>query len=197
MLLVAVLFLGSGYLTYWMYSWTEAHYHIHTFTTDAFYELWIGLPFAILSVALWVRPKARISLVVASVILLDCVAWALAHWTALYLSWLPNGYVNMAIAGFVGGLGVTLATGLGCARLRSFSCRAGGAVVGAIAAIPFGQLVDASAHKGIVYSPHDQTVLAVSFPVWQIAVGLWLYSYAESKGKLPIERTGTRATTVG
>jgi hypothetical protein len=158
-LLLAVLFVGSGLLTYQIYYWVAR-------TSDQFQlalQLLTGLPFGLACSLRFVRPQKKW---MALAVFLDCVTWVAAFRLGIAFAGNLNPYVGMSLAGLVGGLGVTLATGLGCRTLYAGRTLAGAALAGAVAGAPFGLVLDRSIHENLV--------LAISFPLWQAAVGLWI-----------------------
>jgi hypothetical protein len=165
-MLLAVLFVGSGLLTYQIYRWISKNKDDYQFV----YQLVTGLPFGM---ACSFRLMGQRKWIVPTVIL-DCITWVVAYRLGLALAGSVNPYPGMAIAGMVGGLGVTLATGLGRRTLYSWRTFAGAALVGAIAGLPFGLVLNRSAKEDLI--------LAICFPLWQIAVGMWI---AVRSGLLP------------
>ena len=159
----AALFAASGFLTYELYASGEQSSRPHDLFTDAWYELRTGLPFGIVTAALWARPIAWI----VPIVLLDCGAWFAAYYVAIGLWARVGAYPAMAAAGFVGAFLVVLFTGLGCRKLWSLKPLFEVALVGAVAGIPFALLSSGS-------STPNLTVLAWTFPLWQVAVGAWM-----------------------
>jgi hypothetical protein len=133
----------------------------------------VALPFAVLSVALWVRSLKLAPIIVV----LDAVAWQAAFRAAIALNG-PGDYAAVCIGGFIGAAGVVACMGL---IRRELLARAGWAgLLGAVSALPFGLWlhVDSGANAG---SPH-LPLLILCFAVWQIAIGLFLqHSYSRSR----------------
>lgn len=169
---IALLLVVSGLLTGVIYAWTEGHYYVHTIASEAFYELWIGLPFGILAAALWARPRMR----QPAVVVLICGSWAAAHWTALYLSAQRGSYVAMCSAGFIGALAVTISLSVACDRVRSARCLIGSPLTGAVAAIPFAWEFSSGSTNSVEGLVVDPWRLVLPFTMWQLAVGMWIYA---------------------
>jgi hypothetical protein len=161
---VALLFAASGWLTYWLYITGERSAHAHDFLTDTWFYLRTGLPFAIASTALWVRPAPWMPLIA----LLDCVAWFAAYWVAIFLWPRAGTFPGMAVAGMVGAVGVTLFTGLACRRLWSSRWLLRAAIAGAVAGLPFALFSSTD-------STPNQNVLVWAFPLWQLVLGVGFY----------------------
>jgi hypothetical protein len=152
-----VLFIGSGLLTYQIYYWIA--------NPDRFplvMQLLTGIPFGLACSVRFIRSRKWIPLAV----LLDSATWVAAYRLGLPLAGNLNPYAGMAVAGILGGLGVTASTGLGCRSLYTRRALGGAALVGAIAGLPFGLLLNRSGQEALI--------LAISFPLWQVAVGLWI-----------------------
>jgi len=160
-----------------IYAWTEGHSYVHTIASEAFYELWIGLPFGILAAALWARPKVR----QPAVVVLICGSWAAAHWTALYLSAQRGSYVAMCSAGFIGALAVTISLSVACDRVRSARCLIGSPLAGAIAAIPFALAFSSGTTNSVEGLVVDPWRLVLPFAVWQLVVGMWIYACVKAQ----------------
>ena len=158
-MLLAVLFVGSGLLTYQVYYWVSK-------TSADEYQLALqlltGLPFGIACSLRFVRPRRWATLAV----LLDCMIWVAAFRLGLALLNI-NPYFGMALAGALGAIGVTASTGLGCRVLWSRRTLAIVALVGAIAGAPFGLIMNRSRQENLI--------LAISFPLWQVAVGMCIW----------------------
>ena len=158
-MLLATLFAGSGLLTYQVYSWVAK-----TGTDDL--QLWLqlltGLPFAVACSLRFMRPLQR----AGTGILLDAITWVVAFRLGVALAGMMYPPLGLAIAGLVGALGVVAATGIGCSRLYSRRTLTGAALIGALAGSPFGLIVNRSEQENMI--------LAICFPLWQIAVGLWI-----------------------
>jgi len=151
LVLVALLFAGTGVLTEVL---------IDTGITRTFLgNAPAALPFAILAVLLCVRPAWLTPLVA----ILHCAVWTGAVQIAVALDQ-PAPQVNMCVAGFAGGLGVSLATALGCRKLFRVRSLALIASAGLIGAIPFQ-----------IGGP--DSVMPIDFAVWQAAVGTLLYAF--------------------
>ena len=155
---LAVLFVGSGLLTYQIYYWVAK---IGNDDTQLFYQLLTGLPFGIACSLRFMRPsKWAIPAVV-----LDCVTWVVAYRVTLAASG-ANVFLGAELGGFLGGLGVTAATGLGCRSLYTFRTLGVGALLGGLAALPFSLVLNGSEHEAMI--------LAFAFPLWQVIVGIWI-----------------------
>jgi hypothetical protein len=156
--LLALFFLGSGLLTFQIYSWIAK-------TGPDEYQLVLqlltGVPFGAACTLRFVRPGKW----ALPVLLLDCLTWVAAYRLALSLSGL-NAFAVTALAGAAGAVGVTASTGIGCRVLYSKRTLATAALIGAIAGWPFGLILDRSAQQDMI--------LALAFPLWQVAVGLWI-----------------------
>jgi len=151
--LIAVLFAGAGVLT-------------EQLVDTAFTRTFLGiapvvLPFAILAALLCVRPWWLMPLVA----ILHCAVWSGAVRIAESLD-SPTYRLNMCVAGLAGGLGVALATAIGCRKLFRVRPLALLAATGALAAIPF----------QIGWS---DSLMPLNFAIWQAAVGTLLYALAE------------------
>jgi hypothetical protein len=158
-MLLAVLFIGTGLLTYQIYYWVAKAADQY----QVVLQFLPGLPFGVACSLRFVRPGKRIPLA----ILLDCVTWFIAFRLGLLSAGdNVNPYAVTAAAGMVGALGVTTSTGLGCSSLHSHRTLIGAAALGAITGAPFGLVVNRS--------PQENLILAISFPLWQVAVGLWI-----------------------
>jgi hypothetical protein len=156
----AILFTGSGLITYQVYYWVARS------VPDEYQmvaQLLTGLPFGVACSVRFMRPEKWVKLAV----LLDSVTWVAAYRLGLPLSGNLNPYVGMAVAGLLGALGVTASTGLGCRSLYSRRALGGAALLGAIAGTPFGLILNRTQHEAII--------LAISFPLWQVVVGLWIW----------------------
>jgi hypothetical protein len=162
-----VLFAASGILTYQLYVWGEQGSHAHNIVTDTWYELRTGLPFGILSATLFVRPLKRFPWIA----FLDCFAWFAAYYTAIALWSRIGSYGSMAVAGFVGALAVAFFTGLARRELWTRRSLFQIALVGGAAGMPFAIAPS---------STPNLNVLTWTFPLWQIAVGAWLYANTTS-----------------
>jgi hypothetical protein len=162
-MLLAVFFVGSGLLTYQVYYWVSK---TGTDEYELALQLLTGLPFALACTLRFVRPRRWTVLAV----FLDCVTWVVAFRLGLALLKV-NPYFGMALAGAVGALGVMASTGLGCRVLWSRRTLAIAALVGAIAGAPFGLILNRSQQENLI--------LAISFPLWQVAVGMWIWMSSE------------------
>ena len=147
---IALLFAGAGVLT----ELAADTAIVHTFLGNAP----AVLPFAILAAVLSVRPPWLMP--VAAV--LYCAVWTGAVQIAVLLD-SPAHYMNMCIAGLAGGLGVALATAIGCRELFRFRPLALLTATGAIAAIPF-------------QMGGPDSLMPLDFAIWQGAVGTLLYA---------------------
>ncbi|HYL78311.1 MAG TPA: hypothetical protein VEU96_29240 [Bryobacteraceae bacterium] len=133
----------------------------------------IALPFAAVSVALWVRSFTPALIIV----ILDALAWQAGFRTAIALAGLGE-YAAVCIGGFVGAAGVVASMGL--IRRELLSQAGWAALLGAVTAAPFGLWlrVDSGASSG-----SHLPLLIMCFAVWQIAIGLFLqYHYSRSRG---------------
>jgi hypothetical protein len=165
-----ILFLASGLATFGVYFLTSKA--IDSLLTETV----PGLPFAVACSLLWVRPSRRIPLTVV----LNCLSWLGALRLALFLSSV-NEYLGMAVAGLLGAASLAAFTGFGHRSFWSARILGGSGVVGAIAALPFA-LVFAN-------SAYETPILLVSFPIWQMAVGLWLWTAASASAEVISART--------
>jgi len=153
LVLVALLFAGAGVLT-------------ELLADTAITRTFLGnapavLPFAILAALLCVRPPWLMPLVVV----LHCAVFTGAVQVAVSLD-SPVPQINMCVAGLAGGLGVALATAIGCRKLFRIRQLALLTATGAIAAIPFQ-----------IGGP--DSLMPLDFAVWQGAVGTLLYALSE------------------
>ena len=155
LILVAVLFALAGILSELL---------MGTALTKTFLDVAPGvLPFAILAAALCVRPPLRTP--IAGILI--CAVWAGAFWLAVALDHaLPS--VNMLVAGLAGGLGVALATAIGCRKLIRVRSLLSLTLAGAIGAIPFQW----------PFTQNDVNMV-VAFAIWQAVVGTLLYVLSE------------------
>jgi hypothetical protein len=155
-LLLAIAFGLSGALSAWLLS----------FNSDGPW-LWgwpVALPFAILSVTLWVR-SLKFALII---VVLEAVVWQAAFRGAVSLAGLGN-YASVCIGGFIGGAGVAASMGL---RYRELFPKTGwAALLGAVAALPFGLWLRLDSGPESSQLP----LLMLCFAVWQIATGLFLH----------------------
>jgi hypothetical protein len=122
------------------------------------------LPFAILAALLCVRPALLMPLVA----ILICAVWAGAFWLAVAFD-RGDSYLNMFAAGLVGGLGVAVATSIGCRRLIHVRPLCLLTVTGTLAAAPF--------HWQAF--PQEDAAMICAFAIWQSAVGTLLYALSE------------------
>jgi hypothetical protein len=175
-MLLAVLFLGSGLLTYQIYYWVAKT----SYDYQLILQLLTGLPFGVVCGLRFVRPRKWLALAV----LLDCITWVAAYRFGLALSPSLNPFAGMALAGLVGGLGVMASTGLGCRILYSRQPFAGAALIGGIAGIPFGLVLNRSAQENLI--------LAMAFPLWQVAIGLWIWISSERSDALHLKAAGAQ-----
>jgi hypothetical protein len=152
-ILLAVLFLGSGLLTFQIYYWVAKS---GSEDTQMLRQLLTGLPFGAVCSLRFLRDRKWI----VPAMLLDCVAWIVAFRLGLALSGNVNTYVGMAVAGAVGASLVALATG----QRRAIG---GATLTGAFAGMLFG--------LALTHPQHEILVLAFCFPLWQVAVGLWIW----------------------
>jgi len=164
-LLLAIAFGLSGALSAWLL----------TLGNDGPW-LWgwpVALPFAVLSVALWVR-SLKLALVI---LILDALVWQAAFRGAIALIGLGE-YAAVCIGGLIGAAGVVACMGL---SRRALLSRAGWAgLLGAISAAPFGLWlrVDSGASSG-----SNLPLLMLCFAVWQIAIGLFMqHSFSRTRG---------------
>ncbi len=133
----------------------------------------VALPFAVATVALWIR-SLKLALVI---VILDAVLWQAAFRGAIASVQLGE-YAAVCIGGFIGAAGV-----VACMALirRELLVRAGWAgLLGAISAAPFGLWLrlDSGASSG-----SHLPLLMLCFAVWQIAVGLFLqHSFSRGRG---------------
>jgi hypothetical protein len=153
LVLIALLFAGAGVLT-------------EQLADTAITRTFLGnapavLPFAILAALLCVRPPWLMPLVAV----LHCAVWSGAVQIAVSLDG-PAPKLNMCVAGLAGGLGVALATAIGCRKLFRVRPLVLLAATGAVAAIPF-QLGG------------PDSLMSLDFAVWQGAVGTLLYALSE------------------
>jgi len=153
LIVIALLFVGAGVLTE-LIADTPL---MRTFLGNAP----AALPFAILAALLCVRPWWLMPVVA----ILHCAVWSGAVQIAVALD-SPAPQINMCVAGLAGGLGVALATAIGCRKLFRVRPLLLMAATGAIAAIPFQ-----------IGGP--DSLMPVDFAVWQGAVGTLLYALAE------------------
>jgi hypothetical protein len=158
-MLLAVLFIGSGLLTYQIYYWVAKS---GSDSTQMLRQLLTGLPFGaacslrFMQVRKWIVPA----------IMLDCVAWVLAFRLGLALSGNANPYLGMGMAGVAGAVIVTVAGGFSCRRLYARRVMIGSAVAGALPGALFGLVLTQPGHENLI--------LALCFPLWQVVVGLWI-----------------------
>lgn len=159
-MLPAVLFVGSGLLTYQVYYWVAKS---GADQSQLLWQLLTGIPFGVACSLRFMHPRKWIALAV----FLDCLTWVAAFRLGLVFAGNINPFLGMAIAGLVGALGVTASTGLGFRVLYRRRALTGAALVGAIAGAPFGFSLNRSGHESLI--------LAFCFPLWQVAVGLWIW----------------------
>jgi hypothetical protein len=102
-----------------------------------------------------------------------CLFWAAAFYVAAYLVGKDvNQYVAMLLAGLIGGAGVAGLTSIDAPRLRTASSFVSAGAIGAVFALPFAFY--AKPPDGFPLS--EETVLRVSFAIWQVAVGTYVYA---------------------
>ena len=128
------------------------------------------VPFALLSVLLFLRTPTGILSVPLSVIV-----WLAAYITAMWLGMGlgSDNYTPMCIGGGVGGLGLVLCAAVWRHWLFCRRYLVGGAVIGGLAALPFGLWLKgyrADMAEGALRLP-----LQYSFAIWQGAIGTYLY----------------------
>jgi len=155
-MLLATFFAGSGLLTFQIY-------HLASKTGNDALQFVPGLPFAAACSFRFMRPRVRAFLG----LLLSCGMWVVAFRIGTVFSMKMEPVAALAIAGLVGALGVTAATGIGCRSLYSRTSLLGAAILGAITGAPFGLIPGNSQQENLI--------LALSFPLWQVAIGLWLW----------------------
>ena len=139
----------------------------------------LPIPFGVVSWFLFLR-SAKAILVVP----LHVLVWAIAYYIAMVLavSITPQSdYFPMCAAGFVGGAGVFLASGIADERLLSWRCLLGACLVGCTAALPFGLwLAEKHAAIRLSMNAHEDTLqplrLQCSYAIWQAGVGTYLYT---------------------
>ena len=156
LILVAVLFAGAGVISELL---------MGTVLTKTFLGVAPAvLPFAILAAVLCVRPAWRMPIAA----ILICAVWAGAFWIAVALDQ-RTPHANMYVAGFAGGLGVTISTAIGCRKLIRARPLLLLAVTGAVGAIPF---------QWPLFTENDWGMV-VAFAIWQAGVGTLLYTASE------------------
>jgi hypothetical protein len=127
-----------------------------------------ALPFGIACAFLCLRP---VSLAIAAAATYTLI-WAGAFYTGAYLCGKDvNQYVAMLPAGLIGGVGVAGLTSIDAPRLRSFSSLAVAAAIGAFFGLPFALYAKPSDFIPL----SEETVLRLSFALWQAAVGTYVY----------------------
>ncbi len=157
-IIVAVLFVLSGAISYVLFSaWNNP----------------AGVPFGLLAAYLFVRSWKLWAVVV---VLVDLV-WIASVRTAFALIADNRTYFAMAVAGLVGGLGVALATGLGCRSLLSVRCVCAAGIAGTLAALPFGWWVQGSEKNAFAG--------VTCFAIWQAVVGTTLWARSSPVRALP------------
>jgi hypothetical protein len=149
---VVVLFALSGALSYFLF----------TFWNNQ--EFPPGIPFGLVAAFWLVRPW---KLWPVSIVLIDLV-WIGSVHTAIALMSDKRTYLAMAVAGLIGGLGVAIATGIGCRTLLSIPSLAMAAIAGGLAALPFGWWVQGSEKNAFAG--------VACFAIWQAAVGTTLWA---------------------
>jgi len=157
-MLLATFFAGSGLLTFQIY-------HLASKTGNDALQFLPGLPFAAACSFRFMRPRIRALLG----LVLSCGVWVVAFRIGTVFSMKMHPIAALAIAGLIGAVGVTAATGIGCRSLFSPPSLAGAALLGAMTGAPFGLIPGNSQQENLI--------LAISFPLWQIAVGLWLWRW--------------------
>jgi len=127
-----------------------------------------ALPFGIACAFLCLRP---LLLAIAAAAIYSLI-WAAAFYTAAYLCGNDvNQYLAMLPAGLIGGVGVAGLTSLDAPRLRTLPSLAAAGVIGAVFALPFALYA-----KPLDFIPFsEETVVRVSFALWQAAVGTYVY----------------------
>jgi hypothetical protein len=100
------------------------------------------------------------------VVILLCLVWAGAFWTAIALDQ-RTPHLNMCAAGLVGGLGVAISTAIGCRTLIHARPLLLMAATGAVAALAF-QLP--------FFTQGPDAAMVWPFAIWQAAVGTLLYA---------------------
>jgi hypothetical protein len=140
---------------------------------ETFRSYLIGIPFGILAAYLIGGTPKKIVVTAA----LISLVWIVAFYTALELDRLHNTYLGMCMAGLVGGAGVLLSIQIGGAKPIFWKTVGIGALIGAVAAIPFCWNYASSD------TPWGQ------FAIWQAAVGTYVYLAAGKVGTLPAYRS--------
>jgi hypothetical protein len=172
--LVAVLFWVGGSLSWVLSSWTDRifaswlPFPIKAPLTTLTNLSMVPIPFALLSVALFLRSwRAAIA------VPLNVVVW----WCAYGLCGPPSSpwpIPPLFVAGAVGGLGVALSDSMCCPRLLSPKRLLYAALIGLGAAAPF-FVLSLRAVIPRIGGPFLVILLALSTGVWQASVGSYLY----------------------
>jgi len=163
---VAALFALSGALSG---EWSS---QLYSRTSDFL----IGAPFALLTVLLLAR-NTRAALVFPAIV----VTWPFAWFLAANID-IRGGdeYMPMRIAGLVGAICVTLATGIARRSLLSPLRLAGAGAAGFLAGLAFGPWLTYFHHNtNRVLDTAQALRLRDAFAVWQCAVGTYIHSMSK------------------
>jgi hypothetical protein len=141
----------------------------------------VPVPFALLCATLCWR-SGRAFLATPGVI----VSWLVAYMCAMWLSaeinvefdsfGIVDNYLPMAVGGLVGGFGLGLCGAVFQGK-SNWPLVYGAAIAGAISALPFGGwLALARSQSASSVQPAQRVILAISFAIWQGALGVYLYT---------------------
>ncbi len=115
-------------------------------------------------------------------VLLIALVWLIACVSSVFsFTHLGGYYLAICIGGVIGGLGVALSLSIG--HVFRWRYVIGAALIGCLAALPFGLLVGSEAADP--NRPHF-VHLALCFAIWQSAVGSYLYAFKDRRSSLPI-----------
>lgn len=137
----------------------------------------VGVPFALLCGALYVRKTSELP----AILVIACV-WMCARFAAVFTNMAMTidhaNFLSMGMGGLIGGFGVAMAVGIARPNIRSRWKLITAAVIGLLAALPFEPWL--SARKFGLYdppalTPAQEAALQYPFAVWQAAVGTYVY----------------------
>jgi hypothetical protein len=170
LVVVAALFALSG-------AWSSQFFSQASTTSSKFWaDFFLGVPFALVCVALLVR-NAKAALVLPAIIL----AWPIAHFAATFIKMTSGDeYWPMGVAGLIGALCVALAIGIARRQLLTPWRLGGAALVGYLAGLSFDTwLTYYTLRINSVPDPLQPTRLRDAFAIWQCAVGTYIYSISK------------------
>ena len=148
-------------------------------------HMMFAVPFALLCAVLFLR-TGRIILAAPLMIAVWVAACVAATWTGMARA--QDVFSPVYVGGIVGGLGLVLCASICYWRLILPKYLFGGAVIGAVSALPFAPWL--RLYTSHLNSPPPTPPL-LAFAIWQAAVGTYLYAICTeaSEKKWPAEST--------